>query len=105
MTSSLLDRYPHGVLTEQEGGIPNDVLNYAAAAHVCRLHRVREVVCSEAQPRTTVRPVSPNKPKTPLHSFRCPDELWKAAQAKAEERGENWSEELRKMVERYGKRK
>lgn len=47
----------------------------------------------------------PNKPKTPLHSFRCPDELWDAAKAKAEERGENWSEELRKMVERYVKRK
>lgn len=47
----------------------------------------------------------PNKPKTPLHSFRCPDELWKAAQAKAAERDENWSEELRKMVERYVKRR
>lgn len=105
MTPSLLDRYPHGVLTEQEGGIPNDVVNYDGAYHVCRLHRVREQVCPDAQPRpTTVRSV-PNKPKTPLHSFRCPDELWDAAKAKAEERGDNLSEELRKMVERYVKRK
>lgn len=105
MTPSLLDRYPHGVLTEQEGGVPNDVLNYESARHVCRLHRVREDACPDAQPRAaTVRPV-PNKPKTPLHSFRCPDELWDAAKAKAEERGDNWSEELRKMVERYVKRK
>lgn len=47
----------------------------------------------------------PNQPKTPLHSFRCPDDLWDAAKAKAEERGEVWSEELRKMVERYVKRR
>lgn len=104
--TSLLDRYPHGVLTEQEGGLPADVEDYDEASHVCRLHRVREQVCSDATPRAaTVRPVSPNKPKTPLHSFRCPDELWKAAQEKAEQRGENWSEELRKMVERYVKKK
>ena len=103
--SNLLDRYPHGVLTEQEGGIPNDVLNYDQARHVCRLHRIREDVCPDAQPRSTVPPVSPNKPKTPLHSFRCPDELWDAAKAKADERGEVWGEELRKMVERYVKRK
>lgn len=45
----------------------------------------------------------PNKPKTPLHSFRCPDDDWKAAQVKAEERGENWSEELRKFVRRYAR--
>jgi hypothetical protein len=102
--SNLLDRYPHGVLTEQEGGVPNDVMNYDRAIHVCRLHRVREETCSEARPRTTVRSM-PNKPKTPLHSFRCPDDLWEAAKAKAEARGENWSEELRKMVERYVKRK
>lgn len=102
--TSLLDRYPHGVLTEQEGGVPNDVENYDSALHVCRLHRKREATCPDARPRTTVQPV-PNKPKTPLHSFRCPDELWEAAKAKAEERGENWSEELRKMVERYVKRK
>lgn len=102
--SRLLDRYPHGVLTEQEGGLPSDLPDYERANHVCRLHRVREAVCSEAAPRPTVERV-PNKPKTPLHSFRCPDDLWEAAKAKAEERGENLSEELRKMVERYVKRR
>lgn len=64
------------------------------------------VTADETQlPLAAVMTPVPNKPKTPLHSFRCPDELWKAAQAKAEERGDNWSEELRKMVERYVKRK
>lgn len=47
----------------------------------------------------------PNQPKTPLHSFRISDEEWKAAQAAAARRGENFSEELRKMVRRYAKRK
>lgn len=112
MTQSLLDRYPHGVLTEQEGGLPSDVEDYDQALHVCRLHRVREAVCTEAKPRAATVQDVPTEPteskpsnKTPLHSFRCPDDLWFAAKAKAEERGENWSEELRKMVERYTKRK
>lgn len=47
----------------------------------------------------------PNKPKTPLHSFRITDEEWKAGQAAAARRGENFSEELRKMVRRYTARK
>lgn len=47
----------------------------------------------------------PNKPKTPLHSFRVSDEAWKAAQAHAAELGENFSEELRKFVVAYAKKK
>lgn len=47
----------------------------------------------------------PNKPKTPLHSFRCPDPLWEAAKAKAAEREENLSDVLRSALERYVKRK
>lgn len=47
----------------------------------------------------------PNKPKTPMHSFRISDEDWEAAKAKAAERGENWSEELRKFARRYAKSK
>ena len=47
----------------------------------------------------------PNNPKTPLHSFRVSDEAWKAAQENAARLGENFSEELRKFVDRYAKKK
>lgn len=46
----------------------------------------------------------PNKPKTPGRLFRIPDELYKAAQAKAAERGETVSDVVRKALERYVKR-
>ena len=42
----------------------------------------------------------PIKPK----SVRVPDALWAAAQAKADERGEVLSEEIRKFLERYVKK-
>jgi len=51
----------------------------------------------------TVRRV-PNAPKTPMHSFRCPDELWEAAKAKAAEKDETLTDVLRKALERYVKR-
>lgn len=47
----------------------------------------------------------PNQPKTPLRSFRIPDEVYKAAQAKAAERGESVSDVVRRALERYVKRK
>lgn len=53
-------------------------------------------------PTTVVR--MPNAPKTPLHSFRCPDELWDAAKAAADENGETLADVLRRSLERYVKR-
>lgn len=50
----------------------------------------------------TVR-VVPNKPKTPLHSFRVDDALWEAAKVRAEERGETLADALRKFLRRYTK--
>lgn len=47
--------------------------------------------------------VMPNKPKTPLHSFRVEDELWEAAKKRAEERGETLADALRKFLRRYTK--
>jgi hypothetical protein len=41
-------RYPHGVLVEQEGGVPNDAENWNAATHICRKHRERERTCRDA---------------------------------------------------------
>lgn len=35
---------------------------------------------------------------------RVPDALWEAAQATADERGDNLSEEIRKFLERYAKK-
>lgn len=46
----------------------------------------------------------PNAPKTPLRSFRIPDEVYRAAQAKAADKGESVSDVVRKALERYVKR-
>lgn len=45
----------------------------------------------------------PNKPKTPLRNIRVDDELWNAAMAAAEARGESLSEAIRKFLKRYAK--
>lgn len=49
----------------------------------------------------SVQPVSPNAPKTPMHSFRVNHELWRAAKAKAAERGETLTDVLREALEEY----
>lgn len=46
----------------------------------------------------------PNQPKTPLRSFRIPDEVYRAAQAKAAAKGESVSDVVRRALERYVKR-
>lgn len=46
----------------------------------------------------------PNKPKTPLRSFRIPDEIYRAAQARATEKGETLSDVVRRALERYSRR-
>ncbi len=46
----------------------------------------------------------PNQEKTPRRTVRVPDEVWQAAQAKAEERGETLSDVIRRALERYAKR-
>ena len=45
--------------------------------------------------------MSPNKPKTPLHSFRVETELWKAAQQAARAEGSNLGAVLRGFLKRY----
>lgn len=47
----------------------------------------------------------PNQPKTPQRTVRVPDDVWKAAQSKAAERGENLSDVIRKALARYAARK
>jgi hypothetical protein len=37
-------------------------------------------------------------------AVKVPDDLWRAAQAKADERGEVLSEEIRKFLQRYIRR-
>lgn len=51
--------------------------------------------------RPTLPSVSPNQPKTPLQSFRCDRELWKAAQDKARSKGTNLGAVLRAYLKRY----
>ncbi|MGZ4621479.1 MAG: ribbon-helix-helix domain-containing protein [Blastococcus sp.] len=45
----------------------------------------------------------PNTPGTPRRTIRIPDHLWEAAQAKAEARGDNLSDVIRRALERYVK--
>lgn len=54
---------------------------------------------------SNVTPVSPNKPKTPLHSFRVADELWNAAKEKARAEGTTIADVLRDALEKYLKKK
>lgn len=46
----------------------------------------------------------PNAPKTPHRGFRIPDDLYRAAQEIAQERGETLSDVVRAALERYVKR-
>lgn len=46
----------------------------------------------------------PNQPKFPARTVRVPDELWQAARAKADERGDNVSQVVREALRRYVKR-
>ncbi len=46
----------------------------------------------------------PDQPKTPLRSFRIPDEVYKAAQEKAAAKGESVSDVVRRALQRYAKR-
>lgn len=43
--------------------------------------------------------------QTPIRCFRIPDPVYRAAQAKAEERGESVSDVVRRALERYARRK
>lgn len=52
---------------------------------------------------TPTIPRVPNKPKTPMRSMRVPDDVWKAAQAEAERRGESVTAAVVKFLKRYGK--
>ena len=45
----------------------------------------------------------PNQPKTKLRNIRVEDELWDAAKAAAEARGESLSEAIRAFLKRYAK--
>lgn len=45
----------------------------------------------------------PNKPKTPIRSFRVPDEVYRPAQEKAAERGESLTDVVKRALERYAK--
>ena len=47
----------------------------------------------------------PNQPKTPIKSFRIPEDVYKAAQAKAAEKGETLTDVVRKALIRYGRSK
>lgn len=59
-----------------------------------------QVDLSDVMTPTTVDDV-PNRPKTPLHSFRVDDELWSAAKKRADDLGETLAEALRRFLRRY----
>lgn len=41
--------------------------------------------------------------KTPLRAVRVPDEVWKAAQARAAEKGETVTDVILRALKRYGR--
>ena len=43
----------------------------------------------------------PNQPKTPMHAFRCEDELWQDAKDAASIRGETLADVLRRGLRDY----
>lgn len=47
--------------------------------------------------------IVPNQPRTPLKSFRIPDDLYRAAQDAATENKETVSDVVRRALERYVK--
>jgi hypothetical protein len=78
---------------------------YFARPEVEYDHHLLEVTGDETQlPLAAVMTPVPNKPKTPLRSFRIGDELYEAAQAKAADRGETVSDVVRRALERYVRR-
>lgn len=48
--------------------------------------------------------MTPNKPKTPMKSFRIPEQTYREAQAKAASRGETLTDVVRRALERYARR-
>lgn len=56
-----------------------------------------------SNPVVTTMGLMPNKPKTTLRNVRVDDELWQAAQAAAEARGQTVSEAIRRFLKRYAK--
>lgn len=45
--------------------------------------------------------VPPNKPKTPTHSVRVPQDLWDAVRAKAKRRGETITDVILRALKAY----
>lgn len=43
----------------------------------------------------------PNKPRTPKHGVRIPDELWQAVKIRAKERGETITDVILRALKRY----
>lgn len=43
------------------------------------------------------------RPHTPMRSVRVPDDVWEAARAEAERRGETVSSAIVRFLRRYGK--
>lgn len=43
----------------------------------------------------------PNQPKTPMRSFRIPDDLYEAAQRKARDEGRTVTDVVREALETY----
>lgn len=51
----------------------------------------------------TVADVAPNAPKTPIHNFRIPEEIWAPAAARAKERGETVTDVVLRALKEYAR--
>lgn len=51
--------------------------------------------------RGTMGHVAPNKPRTPMKSFRIPEDLYRAALERATKNGESLTDVVRRALEQY----
>lgn len=84
---------PSATRTATVGGIPGNGLVVTTGPGNCTF-------TVATQPSGTIIAV-PNQPKTPRRTFRISDELYEAAQAKAEVNGETVSDVVRRALEGY----
>lgn len=60
-------------------------------------------VVTPVKPLSGILGIVPNAPKTPIRGFRVPDDVYKAAQAQAEELGIPLSDVVRAALEKFAK--
>lgn len=85
-------------------GLARAAVEYMEEQHA-RVPNARTLVRLQSAERDLDTLTTVPRNPMPLRSVRVSDAVWKSAQAKADERGENLSEVIRKALERYANKK